>query len=759
MAEQIVKLLPTNRFSEEAVPEAFIGSKLLDFMIPGGMGTYDLSKSYININASIIAVADAAKPVTGVTADDTALYSNEIVLQTGPNANSSYVVQAASLVRNAQMFSQNRGMVESIRRVDTLRQVLYNLENDEKEIEDGLDKLGTFNGRRGPFNRTSSWQNTVVNNTNSSGVVDLTQKSYGIARDMRIPLSDLFGVGNAMWNSSVYGDTRINLELNINRLIIQQLGGFEDVNLIPDSLALPPAAAGVAYGSCWDSTETTAVGAEGLTTLTLGGSGATGLATPYCDYALNMPFHVGQSIVVNGYDNQLGSAGCVGTLTVTTAGTGYAVGEFGVLPAATTLPVEAAYFIVATITGGGATGPIGTVTLFNNPMDVAENNKGPGGGYIVGESLAAGAGGSTFLADGVTAGAGVNAVFDVATVRANGALFATNISTPGAGFAVGDTGTLTGGTGTGATYKIITEAAGVPATYVLLDPGSGYSKADVLTAVPGALTGGGGSQAGAGTLLQITVGSVMDLLPNVHPALPPAPNAIPEIRVIIDSISYTKSATAPVNQPGGTVTITTRDPFYTTSATRTGQQINSITIKADLADAATSKIRLNKAEIVLSVMSGVDGPNEIDYRTYTTDEQTGNGMASYFHQYQVEGEAQNMIVALCQHNQITPMMPFNSYRIAIENVDQTGNRSVEYDTSLYQDRVLRFMRNRGQNPSNLSISQKSVVAAQQGNANQIPFYSILETLPISALPKAVTLNIESASNESIILYKEITRTI
>ena len=179
MSEQIVKILPTNRFSEEAVPAAFTGSKLLDFNMPGGLGTYDLSNSYININASIIQEIDPAhSAIQGlVVGKDTALFSTEIELQTGSTANDTYVVGCASLVRNAQMYSQNRGMVESIRRCDTLRQVLYNLENDKKEIENGLNKFGTFNGRRGPNNKTSSFQNTVVNNTNSNGVVDLNNKS------------------------------------------------------------------------------------------------------------------------------------------------------------------------------------------------------------------------------------------------------------------------------------------------------------------------------------------------------------------------------------------------------------------------------------------------------------------------------------------------------------------------------------------------------------------------------------------------------
>ena len=753
MSEQIVKLLPTNKFSAESLPGGFTGSQLLDFNMPGGLGTFDLSNSYININASIIQEIDPANSaIQGlVVGKDTALFSTELELRTGLTANDTYVVGCASLVRNAQMFSQNRGMVESIRRCDTLRQILYNLENDKKEIENGLNKFGTFNGRRGPSNKTSSFQNTVVNNTNANGVVDLNNKSYAIPRDLRIPLSDLFGVGNALWNGSVYGDTRINLELNINNLVLKQLGGLEDVTKIPNSATdLPPAGQGVSYGSCLNQPATTVVSTP-FNTLTLGRPSNPAVVTPYCDYGLNLPFHVGQSIVVNGFDNFLVSAGVINSANLVAPGTDYTVGEYFKLAASTAAgAVREAWVIVKTITGGNATGPIGSIeSTFSNPFDLVANNAGPGGGYKLTSILLQD--GVSKLADG-TAGAGTGASIQVTGLKVNGNIATRKAAlTGGAGYAVGDLGTFTGGTGDNATYKVKAVAAGVVTELLIIDPGHGYSVDDVLAGV---------KTTGAGAGLEIGVETVMSVAPVAYPAAQPAESAIPEIRVIIDSIQYAPSDPLQVNtQPGGGVTITTRTPWYTGDSKRFGQLIKDVTIKADKASSALSKIRLNKAEIVLSVLAGVNGPSEIDYRTYTTDEQNGNGQASYFHQYQVEGEAQNLIVALCANNTITPIQTFNSYRMAIENVDQTGNRSVVFNSSLYQDRVIRFMRNRGQTPSNLTIQTKSTEEQQQEYLNQQLLSPILETLPISALPKAVTLNIEATSNEQVILYKEITKTI
>ena len=540
MSEMILKLQPTNSYGETAVPGAFVNSKLLDFTIPGN-STYDLSKSYVSINMSALPTANTAGAPDGVLDSDTALYSQEIVLQVGANpatagaaplAGQYQSSQCASLVRNAQMFSQNRGMVESIRRVDTLRQILFNLENDKTEIKDNLNGFGTFQGRRGLNNRTTSLHHTVTNNTNVNGDVDLALKSYAIARDFRIPLSDLFGVGNAMWNGQVYGDTRINLELNINKLYLMQLGGDEDTSQSNDETHM--------WGKVTDVTvaQSTPINLLVLT-----------ITYMQDNMGLLMPFHVGQCIVVNG-------------------------------------------------------------------------------------------------------------------TNANG-----------------------GGTGT--------------------------------------------------------------------------PGPITEVRVIIDSISIDNA---------GSVTITTRTPWMTATAAAAGDAISDILIKADVANVLTSQIRINKAEIVLSQMPGVNGPSEIDYRTYSTEEQNGNDQPTYFHQYSVEPQAQNLIVAHCNAGEIACQREWLEYRMAINNVDVTGNRSVRYAQNLHQDRVLRFMNNRGQDISNLSLRTLDNVAIQGTNNatrnNQLQIFPICETLPVRPEPKTVTLNLEgnpigtvSTTIGDVIMYKELIKTI
>tara|TARA_R110000851_G_scaffold8440_2_gene32452 strand:- start:5768 stop:7363 length:1596 start_codon:yes stop_codon:yes gene_type:complete len=530
--EKIIKLQSDNQFTEQAVPGAFTTCNLLDFTIPGN-ATYDLSKSFIAINAELI----LTDPATGAPAGkdtqatpDTALYNTTVSLDT--QGGSRFVSQCASLVRNCQLESQNRGMVESIRRVDTLRQCLYNLENDKQMQQERLENLGPQQGKRGVGNLTTDMIQAVVRNVDNQNNAQLGLKSKGIDRDFRIPISDLFGVGNAMWNGEVYGPTRMHLEMNINKLALQNCGGIEDVTNGPNGTET--------YG---EMLQQAAVA---------GGTDLTVMQTKlrYKDYSLNFPFYVGQAISVTTTDSVRGGAQAVQ-------------------------------------------------------------------------------------------------------------------------------------------------------------------------------------------------------------------------HVIIDSIDYSNNNSQAT--PGGdeSMTITTRTPFYSTPGAQANTNID-VLIKAYLPNFATSLIRINKADIVLAEQVGVQGPSEIDYRTYVSEIQVGTGN-NYFHQYSVEAEAQNLIIASCDTNEIAPNRPWFDYRISIDNIDQTGNRSVEWAGNLHQDRIMRFFNNRGQNVDNLSLSMIDTALVQgivnPTRPNQVDYFPLLETLPLTPAPKDVQIQMTggvfggAAAVQDIILYKEIVKTI
>ena len=298
--ESVIKIESEQGFSETWTPAnwntAPAQQKLIDFIIPSNTGTYDLGKSWVNLNVEILdkGTAGAGEVATaGATSADTALFNNGISMNDQDSTDSRMLVDPASLVRNADMFSAERGMVESIRRIDTLRQLLWNIENDKAEQKDGVDMLGNSFGRRGPKNKTSSLIQIMGGNTAVDGTATPSITASRTSRDLRINLSDLFGVGSALWNSDVYGDTRIHLEIEPNRLHINRMGGLEDVT------TFDPTNQNKFFG------QMEAYDTGGLGQLIAGGD--LGLVQPlvtsitYDNYQLDMPFYVGQSINVS-YD-------------------------------------------------------------------------------------------------------------------------------------------------------------------------------------------------------------------------------------------------------------------------------------------------------------------------------------------------------------------------------------------------------------------------------------------------------------------------
>jgi len=298
--ESIIKISSEQGYSESWVPADIATApptqKLLDFIIPANTGTYDLGKCWINVNAEVVPKANANEgSITALKANSTALYNNDIVAITDVSGDNKVCGDFASIVRNADMFSANRGMVESISRVNTLRQLLFNIENDKAEQHDGNMNLGTFFGRRGPSNGTSHLLQIMGSNTSVAGTVDESITASNTRRDLRIPLSDLFGVGSALWNSDVYGATRIHLELDTSRLRIEQLGGSEDTT------NFQPAGQNRTYGAMLDNTAASAAlgGPPQLPNGDdLGVDAPLVTAISYDDFELQMPFYVGQGIEV-----------------------------------------------------------------------------------------------------------------------------------------------------------------------------------------------------------------------------------------------------------------------------------------------------------------------------------------------------------------------------------------------------------------------------------------------------------------------------
>ena len=75
---------------------------------------------------------------------------------------------------------------------------------------------------------------------------------------------------------------------------------------------------------------------------------------------------------------------------------------------------------------------------------------------------------------------------------------------------------------------------------------------------------------------------------------------------------------------------------------------------------------------------------------------------------------------------------------------------------------MRFEQNRGQYPSNTSLTIIECNALQAAGANQHRIYPILETLPLTKSQKLVDLRLDAGQAqtvEDVIFFKELVRTI
>ena len=205
--ENFVKLQSTQGIFDTS------GNKnLVDFQLPANSGSYDLSQSFININVSINtsstdAVDDdlnAPDPVYNV-----GLVINESDRGTANSFRNLITPDNAVLVKNARMLCA-KGKVEDIRKVDCLRSnlALYK-QSDDNQVRNtyGLSNWGD----------SDIMPKQPLNALHGTGVQDSEKRSH----DIRIPISSIFEMGKStVWDTTYYGHTKVNLELNLQKLAV-----------------------------------------------------------------------------------------------------------------------------------------------------------------------------------------------------------------------------------------------------------------------------------------------------------------------------------------------------------------------------------------------------------------------------------------------------------------------------------------------------------------------------------------------------------
>jgi len=182
---------------------------LCDFQLPGNSGSYDLSQSFLNINVKVDAQstdavtndADAPAPVynMGLVLEESARETNAFKTLLNP--------QNSVLIKNARMVSA-RGKLEDIRRVDCLKSNLAVYNQDDENVN-----RNTYGLSNGAFDEAMPKQ--PLNSLVGQGVQLSEQRNH----DIRIPLSSVFNLAKSdVYDTSFYGHTKINLELNLDKL-------------------------------------------------------------------------------------------------------------------------------------------------------------------------------------------------------------------------------------------------------------------------------------------------------------------------------------------------------------------------------------------------------------------------------------------------------------------------------------------------------------------------------------------------------------
>jgi len=192
--------------------------KLLgDFTLPGG-STYNLRDSYLNVVMRVDST-DTKDMTSDESGESKACIS--VAIKDDELNNSNTKMPNVALIKNAHMSSQNKGKIDDIRRVDSLKTMLYNFEVDKTSQED--NSYYSLCGVKDENNKLlrSPFLLEEKEGTNTSQYKD---------HSVKIKLSEIFDICNEpLYNGDVMGDTDIHLEFNFDKLEVFQTLGKTDL--------------------------------------------------------------------------------------------------------------------------------------------------------------------------------------------------------------------------------------------------------------------------------------------------------------------------------------------------------------------------------------------------------------------------------------------------------------------------------------------------------------------------------------------------
>lgn len=239
-----------------------------------------------------------------------------------------------------------------------------------------------------------------------------------------------------------------------------------------------------------------------------------------------------------------------------------------------------------------------------------------------------------------------------------------------------------------------------------------------------------------------------------------------DVERTITSIQYQLDNTATPPTGNAKVYITLDAAFFT-NAEASATDLTDVLFKAKVDD-STLRNTINRAELVLFTRNDLgrdDTANEYDYMTFSTEEDNGNGIANFNRSYMLEPECENFVVACPGDGDILPASDITSYRYAIDNVEQTGNRDVivksstAIGTSMQYERLIRALDVGMRMPLRNAQLAFYNQTATQALAYDKPISAIVETTVRTPAHKMLNLSIKSAALRQLCIYKQLPRNI
>ena len=218
------------------------------------------------------------------------------------------------------------------------------------------------------------------------------------------------------------------------------------------------------------------------------------------------------------------------------------------------------------------------------------------------------------------------------------------------------------------------------------------------------------------------------------------------------------------------VIITLANDVYS-NASGADQNVVNLLVKYDKTALDLQNV-INRAELCLyTIPDDGDMPNSLTFPTYSTEEDNGNGLTSLSRQYMIEPEADAVLIACCNNNTVLPNRSLSSYRYAIDQDEQTGNRDIDVCSDTKLGSPLQYDRLQRCLDSQIAVGFRNAQIrfykndeTSQDNVYGSPISMICETLDETQDSKMLNLNIETAVGggagvQKMVIYKHMYKTI